>query len=278
MSNLFAFFARFYRFFLFLFLELICFYLVVTYNKFQNVSFFNYTYEISGKVFTVYNNVSLYFHLRQANDSLIAENARLRARQISSLYVDTAKAKHILDTVYQQKFTFQPARVVNNTVNRERNYITLDIGESKNISKDMGVVTSSGIVGITRSVSPHFTSVLSVLNEDFNVSAQIKETGDIGSIYWNKRDPDFVILKDVNIKARIRKDSVYHVVTSPHSKIFPQGIPIGIIDHFEEKLGSKFFTIYVKLAENIQNVQQVYIINNIMRKEQEKVEPVEKEK
>ena len=278
MSNLFAFFARFYRFFLFLFLEIISFYLVISYNRFQNVTFFDYAYEMSGKMFSSYNNAALYFHVRQANDSLLAENAKLRSAQLSSMYVDSAKAKKINDTIYKQKYEYIPARVVNNSVNKENNYLTLDIGANKKITKDMGVVTSSGIVGITRSVSPSFTSVLSVLNENFILSAQIKETGDIGSIIWDRSDPEFVILKDINIKARIRQDSVYHVVTSPHSKIFPHGIPIGTIDHFEEKIGSKFFTIYVKLAEDLRNVQQVYIIDNIMREEQEKVETIEKDK
>ncbi len=278
MSNLFAFFARFYRFFLFLLLEIISFYLVISYNRFQNVTFFDYAYEVSGKLFASYNNVALYFHLRQSNDSLLAENARLRSAQLSSLYIDTAKTKKLMDSIYKQKYEYIPARVVNNSVNKENNFITLDMGSDKKIGKDMGVVTSSGIVGITRSVSSHFTSVLSVLNENFIVSAQIKETGDIGSVYWDRKDPQFVILKDINVKSRIRKDSLYHVVTSPHSKIFPHGIPIGTIDHIEEKLGSKFLTIYVKLAEDLRNIQQVYIINNIMKEEQEKVEKIDKDK
>lgn len=278
MSNLIAFFVRFYRFFLFVILEVISFSLVVSYNRYQSVAFFNYAYEVSGKVFTVYNNVNLYFHLRVANDSLLAENARLRGQQITARYVDTAKTKQINDTFYKQKFVFIPARVVNNSVNKINNFLTLDIGTDKKVYKDMGVVTIAGIVGITRAVSPHFSSVLSILNQKFIVSAQIKETGDIGSISWDGKDADIVIMTDVGIKSRIRKDSIYHVVTSPHSKIFPQGIPIGTIQHFEEKIGSKFYTIYIKLADRLQNVQQVYVIDNIMRKEQETVEPTSPEK
>jgi rod shape-determining protein MreC len=278
MSNLFAFFARYYRFFLFLILEIFSFYMLVSYNRYQKVSFFNSTYEVSGEAYTLYNNINLYFHLKTANDSLLSENARLRATQVTSQYVDTGKVTSNKDTIYKQKFTFLPARVVNNSINKLNNYLTLDIGSSKNITKDMGIVTSSGIVGITRAVSPHFSSVLSVLNENFTISASIKETKDVGSINWDGKNPDIVILRDIGIKSRIRKDSVYHVVTSSFSKIFPEGIPIGTIDHFETKLGSKFLTIYVKLAENLQNVQQVYVINNIMRAEQEKVETVEKPK
>jgi rod shape-determining protein MreC len=64
-----------------------------------------------------------------------------------------------------------------------------------------------------------------------------------------------------------------HVVTSPYSELFPQGTPIGVIEDFKIKQADAFYTIYVKLATDIRNIRSVYVVSNLMKVEQEKIEP-----
>jgi rod shape-determining protein MreC len=271
MGNILAFLARHHRFFVFVLLEAICFSLVVSYNKDQSSAFFRTAYDLSGKMDQTFTNVSSYFHLQHVNDSLKAENARLRSKLNTAVYFDTSKAKYINDTTFHQRYTFIPCNVINNSVSSRNNYLTLDAGTYKSIGKHLGVVSTSGIAGVTREVSTHFTSVLSVLHKDFTVSAEIAEMKEIGTIIWDGSSPEFVILKDIPLHIRIKQGM--HIVTSPYSNLFPQGTPIGIIDHFEIKPADAFYTIFVKLSSDMRNLRSVYVVSNLVKNEQENTEP-----
>jgi rod shape-determining protein MreC len=275
MGNILAFLAKYHRFFLFLFLEIICFSLVVSFNKSQKSAFVDLSNELAGRVYKAYDNVDQYFHLKREKDSLAAENARLWARLKVSRQYDTSHAIQKEDTFYKQKFTYLPAVVVNNRVTARNNFMTLDIGSKKGAQRQAGVVTTAGIVGITKQVSPNFTSVLSVLHSDFTVSAEIAELKEIGSVTWDGKNPENVILKDIPVHIRVKKGM--HVVTSPYSSVFPQGTTIGTIIEVVDKQDDAFHTIHVKLSADIRNVRQVYIITNLLREEQEAIEKNQEE-
>lgn len=270
MGNILAFLVKYHRFFLFLFLEIICFSLIVSYNTEQKSTFIGISNEVSGRLYEAYNKVDRYFHLERVNDSLAVENIRLKKELAASKFFDTSMALQKVDTLVKQKYTYLPAHVVNNRVTARNNFMTLNIGSRKGAQRQSGVVTTAGIVGITKQVSPNFTSVLSVLHSDFNVSAEISELNEIGNVIWDGKNPARVILKDIEQHIRIKKGM--HIVTSPYSSIFPVGTPIGTIESFEANPADPFYTIRVKLAADVRNVKQVYVITNLMREEQEELE------
>lgn len=272
MGNIIAFLTRFYHYFLFIILELVSIFLIVNNNHYQNSVFLNLTYELSGKVYSVYDKVSDYFYLEFQNDSLLAENARLHNLLNTSYYFDTAKTHRIDDTLIKQKYSFIPCRVVNNSITGTDNFMTIIGGSRDSITKSMGVITTSGVVGITKNVSPNYSSVLSVLHSEFKLSAEIKELGEIGTVVWKGKNPTIIQLNDITIHAKVRKGM--HVVTSPYSMIFPEGTTIGTIVSYEIKSGDSFFTIMVKLASNLSNVKKVYVIKNLMTEEQTGVEKI----
>jgi rod shape-determining protein MreC len=271
LGNILAFLARYHRFFIFVVLEAICLSLVVNYNKDQGSAFFKSTSDISGRVDQGFTNIASYFHLQSSNDSLMKENARLRGKISNAFYIDTSKSKTITDTVLKQRYTFVSCNVVNNSVVNRNNYITLDIGSNRGVGKDLGVVSTSGIVGVTRDISPHFTSVLSVLHKDFSVSSEITELKEVGDLVWDGARPETAILK--NVPSHIRIKTGMHLATSAYSQIFPTGIPIGVIEKFEIKAGEPFYTIYIKLAADMRNIRNVYIVNNLMKEELKKLDP-----
>src|SRR6185437_451344 len=271
MGNIFAFLIRHHKFFVFAILEWICFSLVVNYNKDQGSTFSQFSNEISGLVYKSFTGMKYYFHLRETNDSLMAENARLRAKMSNAMYFDTAKNKNIADTVFKQRYTFIPCDVVNNSVTGIDNYHTLGAGTNKGIGKHLGVVSTVGIVGITRNVSQHFCSVLSVLHKDFTVSGEIKEVRQIGTLTWDGRNPNMVVMKDIPLNTRLKAGM--HVVTSPFSDLFPQGTPVGYVVKFEPNHNDANYTVYVWLHTDMQNLRKVYVVNNLMRDEKQKTEP-----
>ena len=272
MRSIFAFFGRYYRYFLFILLETVSIVLVINNNKFQNAAFFNFTTEISGNTHTLYSNVNTYFHLKDLNDSLVAENSRLRAQLKTSKYIDSAKPKPVNDTIFKQKYSYIPAAVVNNSVTERSNYLTVAVGQAKGVTHDMGVITTSGVVGITQNVSSHYASVMSILHADFQINAEILELKEIsGSVIWDKDDlPGEATL--INVPVHVHIAIGQHIVTGPYSALFPQGIAIGTVKGYKIVAGKPFYNIKIALATDMRNVRQVYIINNIQKPEQQSVE------
>ena len=54
--------------------------------------------------------------------------------------------------------------------------------------------------------------------------------------------------------------------------MFPEGVPIGIVDDFWREGGSNYYTIQATLINDPSKVKYVYIINNLMKEELEKLE------
>ncbi|MBK7939755.1 MAG: hypothetical protein IPJ82_22900 [Lewinellaceae bacterium] len=78
----------------FLLVELFCFYIILQYNDRQNAIFTHTMGLVGGNIQEKRSNLLAYTHLKEVSDSLIAENAHLRAqlsdaRNIQVPYRDT---------------------------------------------------------------------------------------------------------------------------------------------------------------------------------------------
>lgn len=270
MRNLLRFLWKYSNFVLFILMEVFCLYLVFQNNSFQKAGWINSSNAFVGNVFTTVNSIKEYFALKETNVLLAAENARLRSQSLGSYakYITTPTV--VNDTVLKQQYTYIPAEVVNNSVNRRNNYLTLNRGYKQGITNDMAVVTSNGIIGYTKDVSANFCTVLSILNKDAKISAKIKRFGELGSLIWEGGDYRFGLLQDIGTHVKIAKGDT--IVTSNFSDIFPSNIAIGTVESFAPREGGEFYNIKVKYSANLKNVTHVYIINNILREEKKILE------
>lgn len=262
--------VKFHFVFIFIALELFCFYLIIKNRSYHQSVFFNYTYELSGRYYNSIHQITSYLNLKNVNDSLMAENARLRTELLPSLYNTMHEVKLIKDTIYEQKYEYIPAEVINNSVNLQNNYITIDKGKRHGLQHTMGVISPNGVTGIVRNVSNNFSSLISVLHKDFRISAKISETNFIGSLSWSGENPDILVLNDLPLHYEIKVGQ--KVVTSPYSRIFPENIPIGYVEKVEIRQTENFYTVYVRSAVDFRNLNSVYIVKNIMSTEQQQVE------
>jgi len=270
MRNLLRFLWKYSNFVLFILMEVFCLYLVFQNNSFQKAGWINSSNAFVGNVFTTVNSIKEYFALKETNELLAAENARLRNQSLGSYakYITTVTV--INDTVLKQQYTYIPAEVVNNSVNRRNNYLTLNRGYKQGITGDMAVITSNGIIGYTKDVSANFCTVLSILNKDAKISAKIKRFGELGSLIWEGGDYRYGLLQDIGTHVKIAKGDT--IVTSNFSDIFPSNIAIGTVESFAPREGGEFYNIKVKYSANLKNVTHVYIINNILREEKKNLE------
>lgn len=253
----------------FLALECICFWLMIQNNNFQNASVFNSANRFSASVLEAVSFVNEYIHLKTTNRFLAAENARLRSMG-SWQTEDQLHDSTWIDTLAYHQYEFTAARVVNNSINRRNNYLTLDKGRLHGVEPEMGVVSASGVVGIVKDVSDRYCTVLSLLHKDSRISARFSSNQYFGSLVWNGTDPEKAQLKDIARHVPVQLGDT--IVTTAYSAVFPPGVLIGTVSEFEVKPGDYFYTIYVKLSVSFGSLTHVYIVNNKFKAEQRQLE------
>ena len=265
MRNLWLFISKYNAFFLLIIFFTISLIILVNNNSYQRASVWNSSNQIVGSTYERISKFSNYLVLGKTNDSLAAENARLRDLLKSSFYSDNVKRVTIRDTVLKQQYTYTIARVINNSVHQRNNYITVNRGKKHGIEKGMGVTSSSGIVGIIINVSENFATIRSLLHTETKISVSVD--ANIGSLIWGEGNFDarYAILKDIQSHLLVKKGA--RVVTSEFS-LFPPGTNIGTVSKTGVKGNDSSLDIEVKLDTDFASLQYVYVINNMLSKEQ----------
>ncbi|MBL0341574.1 MAG: rod shape-determining protein MreC [Bacteroidetes bacterium] len=251
---------------LFLFLLSFGFFMIIRNNNFQQVSVFNSTNKIAATILEATNYVKEYINLKENNASLARENARLKSQLPDAFYENGALRTVIADSARYQQYSFITARVINNSINRRNNYITLDKGSLQGVEKDMGVISSSGVVGIVKDVSPHYSTVMSVLHKNTRISTKFKNSNYFGSLVWEGNDVKEATLLEIAKHVKFQVGDT--LISTVYSSIFPEGIMVGVVKEFELKPGDNFYQITVKLTTNFGNLSHVYIVDNLLKKEQ----------
>ena len=270
MNNFIRFLERFHFVILFILLFAISLWMYLDTTYYQKAQVGRLTKGISGVIAGQFSNIGQYMNLKRSNIELKMENVALR-NEIERLKV-TLEEKGFstrIDSLSGARYLHIPARVVNNAVNRQHNFITLNVGLNEGISQGMGVVCSDGVVGVVASVSRDFCTVISVLNTDLKISARHRKSGVFGSLSWDGLSYREVVLRDVPLHVNIAQGDT--IVTSGFSAIFPRDIPIGTISEFFKKDGS-FYTIRVLLLTDFKQLDYVYTVKSYDNPEITKIE------
>lgn len=270
MQGFLAFLMRFNGIFAFLVLESICLYVYFTRNNNpEKAAFLSSANTAVGGVYEVSSRLWQYWNLSVVNDSLARENARLKMQLPNSQYSSAVETAVHRDSLHEQQYRYTGAMVVNNSLSKSRNFLTINRGSAHGIKPGTGVVNAlgNGVVGIVRKVSTHYASVMSVLNRDIRLSAKILRNEYFGVLMWDGGDVTHMNLDALPKHADLRKGDT--IITSGYSTIFPKGILIGTVDTFFVQPGSNFYTARVRLFNNMGNVQQVYVVEDLHAQEKE---------
>ena len=268
MYNLFRFLVRYYLFFFFLLLESFCFYLIYQNSKYHQAAFVNMANGANGKAYQTVSGITDYFYLRQMADSLVAENASLRARLKESTNDRLVTLQTQTDTIgkiLEQVFTYIPAKVIHNSVNLSANYIYINRGKNQGITTQMGVISPGGVVGQVVNVTDDYAAVMSLLNKNFKVSAKLRNSNYFGTLSWEGKNTTLAKLKEIPKHVKINVGDT--IVTSGYSELFPENVIVGVVKRFKAEPEENFLDIDVTLSTNMNNLSYVYVVNNLKRKE-----------
>lgn len=239
--------------------------LTVTQSSHQKAVWLSSSNQFLGSIHSFKATTVSYFSLKKRNQQLQEDNAALRAALYQAQFEKALVDGSVLLSDSLNPYAVIPAKVVKNSVVRERNYLTLNKGTQQGVYADMGVITDQGVVGIIEQSSANFSTVISLLHEDSSINASVKGSNYFGSLVWNGKRFDRCQLFDIPKTAEIQiGDSI---VTGGMSSIFPPGILIGQVSQFTIVENSSFYTIEVSLSNNMANLSQVYTIDNLLKEE-----------
>ncbi|MDR0419428.1 MAG: rod shape-determining protein MreC [Prevotellaceae bacterium] len=269
MNSLLKFILRFHNFILFLILEGVALILISNSSYYQRSQMYNGIQVVQNYAYNILSEITEYLSLKETNEELARENARLLNILDHYVNVDSTRLQGYIDSRNGKLYTYIPAKVVNLTTNKQNNFITLNAGEWGNVHPDMGVISEDGIVGVVINTSARYATVMSLLNRNFMMSVRLRRTGYLGSLIWDGHDYREALIQEIPQHVPIAVGDT--IETSGFSKMFPEGIFIGTVLSHETKKGN-FHNIRIKLNIDFKKLRHVNVIEYIHQAEQTEME------
>jgi len=272
MRRLLEFLVRYHYWFIFILLEAASLILLFRYNRYQQSVFFTSAGAVTGKVYEVEGAVNGYLGLRQENENLLRRNMELEQRAVyaesryKDLLIDSLTVLPPSDSI----FTSIGARVINNSINKQDNLITLNRGRAAGIAPDMGVLDAQGVVGIVYKTSENYSLVISLLSSKMNLSCKVKGTDYFGYLNWEGDDPESAYLNDLPRHAEFTLGDT--IITSGFSSVFPEGLLVGTVDDVMDSNDGLSYQLRVKLASNFGALNWVSVIATSGKEERDMLE------
>lgn len=262
--------------FLFTLLEGISIVLLLFFNNYHSAVFFTSANGIAGNIYSMITDIEGYFNLKDENmrlvehNRLLSEELQAMGKELTAYKDSTMLAGNGFVAANRGNFTFGTAKVINGSLNRVNNFITIDKGSSDGVTTEMGVFNEQGVVGIVRQTSENFAIVLPLLNSKSMISCRVKGSNSFCTLKWDGTGLQHSYLIDLPRYALFEQGDT--VVTSGFSSIFPAGIPVGEIQNLEDSDDGMFYRAKVKLYVDFSSIDNLFIVGHKKKNEQEILE------
>lgn len=263
MGNILTILFRVFPFIVFIFLEVISFYIISKYNDYYKSNIISRSNSVVGGFYREVSEYENYFNLKDYNESLVRENADLK-KQVYNSQIFLAASQ--TDTGAAQMkplgddFEVLSAKIVSSSIANARNYIIVNKGTKDGITIDMAAISENGPVGKVIDVSENYCCLMSFINKDMIIGAKVKSTQNLGQIKWNGGDIRIAKLDEIPKHIKLKKGD--EIVTSGNSDYFPEGIPIGrVIEQKDDKL-QNFANIKVVLYNDFSKLKYIYLVKH----------------
>ena len=269
MRNLLDFITKHYHWLVFLILETAGLVMLFSYNSYQGAAWISSANTVAGLVYEGESNIRSFLNLKQENEDLQSRNLYLM-HQVQTLReeldrqgIDTVNVPGINDPT---PYNIIPAEVVQSSIDKRDNLITINKGEADGVHKDMGVVCGTGVVGIVYLTGEHHSVVIPILSSKSSISSKIEHTNYFGYLKWEGGYSNLAYVDEIPRHAHFK---LYErVVTSGYSAIFPPGIPVGKIIHVFNSPDGLSYRLQVQLYTDFGNLRHVSVIDNKAMHEQ----------
>lgn len=227
-------------------------------------------HSVAGGIQSSIFGVKHYFTLRSENEVLAQRVAELESRlanyrekEINTI-TDSLTVQRLDSAMVESlsQYRYTTARIIANSISRNRNFITLNRGLMHGVVEDMAVISPSGMmIGYVVGCSERYSVVLPMLNIDFRTSGKIVGDEHFGSISWSGASPYKVEMTDLSKHADIEIGD--EVVATGLSHYFPEGIKIGYVESYTINDTQTSYNVTVRLAADMTKLNNVILIENI---------------
>lgn len=286
MNSIFQFLYKHLHWIVFVALEVVCFVLLFSYNSFQGSIYLSTANRATARLVSGKDRVTSYFGLAEKNRDLVTQNAQLQQRileleaAVSMHHLDSLAHAETMEQIHRTGYNIISAQVVDKSINKTNNYLTIDKGEAEGVKPDMGIMGVNGIVGVVYKCSKHYSLVLPILNSKSSVSCKVLGSDYFGYLRWEGGDARYAKVYDLPRYTTVEIGDT--IVTSGNSTFFPSGLPVGIV---EEKLPSAdglYVTLKVMLSTEFARLEHVFVMGKMDAEEyailQESLNPKKKKK
>ena len=266
MRNLLDFLYKYHHWLVFVLLEVVSVVLLFQYNSYQGSVWFSSANAMAGKAYEIESKMTSYLTMAEVNKELTLRNIYQERQldQLRRLYAEATK-----DTTDTQRkeleflshYQLISAKVVENSIHKAENLITIDKGRKDGVEPDMGVACGNGIVGVVYLVSDHYSVVISALNAaSSRISCSIRNRGYLGYLHWYGGDPSVAYVEDVPRHAKFKLGE--WMETSGFSSIFPSGVLVGKIEQAYNSSDGLSYKLKVRLSTDFGNLRDVVVLSD----------------
>jgi len=193
------------------------------------------------------------------------ENKELK-KQVQQLMLENSRYRELLSTyerlqaLLKFKQTFAEPVVAARVIGRDPSgwfrSVIVDKGQKDGITVDMPVVAARGVVGRIVSVSPNYSKVLLIIDQNSSVDCLIQRSRDRGMV--KGLSEELCKVAYIVRSSDVRLSDV--VITSGLGGVFPKGLPLGVVTKVDERPGELFKEVEMRPAVDFSKLEEVLII------------------
>ena len=203
-------------------------------------------------------------NLGQSNekiDDLTKEIDQLKSKEI--LDEDTigqlSQLRNVLDLAARGNYKVVAAKVINRGSSATfKETITIDVGSSSGISKNMTVISDGGLVGVVKSVSSSSSTVLLMSDPTFKIGVRIAGTQSIGVLSGQGGNTYLLQLLDATGEIKVGDKLVAR--GSEGGRPFVPGVPVGSVIEVQSNVSSITQNADVEASANLNRIGIVAVV------------------
>jgi len=194
-------------------------------------------------------------------EDLTKEIDRLKSKEI--LDKDTigqlSQLRNVLDLAGRGNYKVVAAKVINRgSAATFKETITIDVGSSSGISKNMTVISDGGLVGVVKSVSSTSSIVLLMSDPTFKIGVRIAGTQSIGVLSGQGGNTYLLQLLDATGDIKVGDKLVAR--GSEGGRPFVPGVPVGSVIEVQSNSSSITQNADVEASANLNRIGIVAVV------------------
>ncbi len=207
---------------------------------------------------SIYHDYLNLVHVREENEKLVAELARVKADQarMAELEAENRHLSELLELRDAMGIDAIAANVIGSDATGLSHTLILGQGSESGLKPGMAVLSNEGVVGRIIATSPHASRVL--LIDDHNSALdgfdqRSRTRGIVAGVV-----DDGIIMKYVDRSQDIKANDT--IVTSGLDGIFPRGLLVGTVSSVHREGPGLFLSVQLAPAVNFRDLEQVLVV------------------